>query len=193
MYGERYLPIALFYIVEDGTMREPKTKEIDGVQFSVTPFPASEAFKLKAYLFKKFAPAAGELSGILKDGFPKSGKIGDIKLDGQVISQTLEKLVAQLGEEDFLALIKRLMQNVCAELTVDGKALKLYFSQSTFEASLDIVFSGRLFSIYPVLLFVLEANYPDFFGRMAGNIGGRIRQMVSSEPPGTVSEEESKA
>jgi hypothetical protein len=193
MYGESNLPITIFYIVEDGTMREPKTKEIDGVQFSVTPFPASEAFKLKAYLFKKFAPAAGELSGILKDGFPESGKIGDIKIDGQVISQTLEKLVAQLGEEDFLALIKRIMQNVCAELTVDGKDLKLFFAQNTFDASLDIVFSGRLFSIYPVLLFVLEANYPDFFGRMAGNIGGRIRKIATSGSPGTESNGKSKA
>jgi hypothetical protein len=174
-------------------MREPKTKEIDGVQFSVTPFPASEAFKLKAYLFKKFAPATGELSGILKDGFPESGKIGDIKIDGRVIAQTLEKLVAQLGEDDFLALIKRLMQHVFAEITVDGKDLKLFFTQNTFDASLDMVFSGRLFSIYPVLLFVLEANYPDFFGKMAGTIGGRIRQMASLEPPGTVSKEESKA
>jgi hypothetical protein len=176
--------------VEDGTMREPKTKEIDGVQFSVTPFPASEAFKLKAYLFKKFAPAVGELSGLLKDGFPESGKIGDIKIDSQVVTQTVEKLVVQLGEEDFLTLLKRMMQNVCAELTVEGKSLKLFFTQNSFDTSLDIVFSGKTFSIYAVLLFVLEVNYPDFLGKVAGDIGGKIKGIVTSELPGKNSKEE---
>jgi hypothetical protein len=180
--GEQSL-INIFYIVEDGTMREAKTKEIDGILFSVTPFPATEAFKLKAYLFKKFAPAAGELTGIMKDGLPQNGKVGDIKIDPQVVSQTIEKLVSQLGEDDFIGLIKRLLKNVGAKLTVEGTSLELYFTDKTFDASLDIVFGGKTFSLYPVLLFVLEANYPDFFGMVAGNIGGKIKAMVTSGSP----------
>jgi hypothetical protein len=175
--------------VEDGTMREPKTKEIGGIQFSVTPFQATEAFRLKAYLFKKFAPAVGELSGIMKDGLPKNGKFGDLKIDPQVITQTIEKLVGELGEDDFISLIRRLLKNVGAKLTLDGKPAELYFTEETFETSLDLIFGGKTFSLYPVLLFVLEANYPDFFGMVAGNIGGKIKAMVTSDSPGKESKE----
>jgi hypothetical protein len=174
--------------VEDGTMREAKTKEIGGILFSVTPFPAIEAFKLKAYLFKKFAPAVGELSGIMKDGLP-NGKVGDLKLDSQVITRTIEKLLGELGEDDFISLIKRLLKNVGAKLTLAGKPSELYFTEQTFDTSLDVIFGGKTFSLYPVLLFVLEANYPDFFGMVAGNIGGRIKAMVTSDSPENGSEE----
>jgi len=48
---------------------------------------------------------------------------------------------------------------------------------------MDIVFGGRIFTIYPVLLLVLEANYPDFFGKVVRDIGERIRRMETFEPP----------
>jgi hypothetical protein len=166
--------------VEDGTMREAKTKEIDGIQFSVTPFPAIEAFKLKAYLLKKFAPAFSQILEMV-NGIPKGGTVFDITFNGDVITKAVKELITQLDEEEFTALLRRLLQNVCAKTSVDGKALELYFTKDTFEASLDIVFSGSLFTVYPVLLFVLEANFPDFFGKMGG-IGGKIQKMLSSEP-----------
>jgi hypothetical protein len=166
--------------VEDGTMREPKTKEIDGIPFSVTPFPAIEAFKLKSYLIKKFAPAFSQVLGML-NSIPKNGNFLDIKFDSDIITKAVKELILQLDENDFMELLRRLMQNVCARTSVDGKALELYFTKDRFEASLDIIFSGNLFTVYPVLLFVLEANYPDFF-KKAGGIGGKIQTMLTSEP-----------
>jgi hypothetical protein len=166
--------------VEDGTMREPKTKEIGGIQFSVTPFPAIEAFKLKAYLIKKFAPAFSQILGII-NGVPENGNILDIKFDGDVITKAVKELIIQLDENEFTEFLRRLLRNVCARINVDGKDLELYFTMERFETSLDIVFSGNLFNVYPVLLFVLEANYPDFFGK-AGGIGGKIQTMLSSAP-----------
>ena len=46
-----------------------------------------------------------------------------------------------------------------------------------FEQNFNKVFGGRLFSIYPVMLLVLEANYPDFFGKVAGNIGSLTQRI----------------
>jgi hypothetical protein len=157
-------------------------KEIDGIHFSVAPFRAIEALKLKSFLLKKFGPALGQALGVLKDGIPESGDIGELKLDGTAISQAIEKLMEQLGEHEFIDLIKRMFGNVTANLVKDGEPLQFSFSAIQFETSMDMVFKGRLFSIYPVIVLVLEANYPDFFGKLAPGIGSRIKGMISSGP-----------
>lgn len=173
-------------------MREPKTKKIDGIQFSVTPFPAIEAFKLKSYLIKKFAPAFSQILGML-NSIPEDGNFLDIKFDSDIITKAVKELIIQLDENEFADLLRRLLHNVCAKTNVDGKDLELYFTKDTFETSLDIIFSGKLFTVYPVLLFVLEANYPDFLGKVGGGIGGKIQQMLSSEPQKPGSKSGSKA
>jgi hypothetical protein len=172
-----------------------KEKVIDGVRFSVVPFQAVAALKLKAFLFKKLGPALGQALGTLKDGLPSSGKISEVKLDGQALSQAIEKLMMELGEVEFTDLIKRMLRNVTAFPERDGKVLTILFTDENFDAAMDIVFTGRLFSVYPVMLLVLEANFPDFFGKMALGIGQRIQKMTSSEPvePGLRSGSEESA
>jgi len=159
-----------------------KEKEIDGIKFSVTPFRSVEGLRLKSFLIKKFGPALGQALGTLKDGLPENGNVGDIRLDGEALSHAIEKLMEQLGEDDFIALIKRLFQNVVASFTKEGKYLQLTFADQQFDTSMDAVFSGKLFSVYPVMLFVLEVNYPDFFGKTAQLIGQRIKKIATSEP-----------
>lgn len=103
-----------------------KEKVIDGLTFRVSPFPAVEALRLKAYLVRTLGPA---LAGAV-DMFKGAGRsAADAEISGDSLCGVIEKLSASLDEE------------------------------------------GRLFSIYPVMLLVLEANYPDFFGKMAGSIG----------------------
>jgi len=167
-----------------------KEKTINGIKFSVTPFHSVEGLRLKSFLIKKFGPALGQALGTLRDGLPENGNIGDIRLDGVVLSQAIEKLMEQLGEDDFIALIKRMFQNVIASVTKDGKLLQLTFADQQFDTSMDVVFSGKLFTVYPVLLLVLEANYPDFFGKMAQDIGSKIKKIVTSDPdaPNSTSE-----
>jgi hypothetical protein len=174
--------------MEDGTMKE---KEINGVLFTVVPFKAVEALKLKAFLLKKFGPSLGQALGVLKDGLPESGGFGDLRLDGAALSQAIEKLMEQLGEPEFIDLIKRLFKNVTASLMKDGKPLQFSFTEIQFDTAMDVVFTGQLFSIYPVMLLVLEANYPDFFDRLAPGIGSRIKQMATSGPAEEASKNES--
>jgi hypothetical protein len=174
--------------MEDGTM---KTKDISGVTFTVTPFSAVEALKLKSFLLKKFGPSLGQALGAFGGGALMEGGIGDLKLDGAAMSQAIEKLMQQLGEQEFIDLIKRLFQNVTANLVREGKPLQFSFIEPQFETALDVVFTGQLFSIYSVILFVLEVNYPDFFYKVAPGIGMRIKKMATSGPAEEGSKNES--
>ena len=160
-------------------MQTQKEKEIDGIKFVVTAFRAVEALRLKAYLMKKFGPAMGQAVGTFGSGLLDNSKIGGMKVDGNKIAQTIEQLMVELGEDEYIAFIKRMFRNVVAH--VNNK--QFVFIESQFESSMDIVFGGRTFTIYPVLLLVLEANYPDFFGKVVRDIGERIRRMETFEPP----------
>ena len=170
-----------------------KEKTINGVKFTVTPFQVVEALKLKAYLVRKFGPSLGQALGTLKDGLPGSGNIGDIKLDGTALSQAIENLSGQLGETEFIDLIKRLFRNVQAGMIKDGKPVVLPFTESNFDSAMNIVFADKVFSVYPVMLLVMETNYPDFFDQLARGIGQRIKKIATSalEKPESASDSES--
>ena len=148
-------------------MVQTKTKEIKGKTYQVTPFMAIEGLRLKAYLVKLVGPALGELAGNV-NGL-------DSEINSNSISKVIEKLTEALDENSFIALIKRLLQNVIVNWVDEegGKKHAVAFAQD-FETALNVVFQGELFSIYPVLAFVLEVNYPDFFGKITPFIGKKI-------------------
>jgi hypothetical protein len=152
-----------------------KTKIIDGVEFTVAPFMAVEALKLKAFLVKTFGPALGQVIGTLQRGLPKNGSIADINLDGSALAGAIETLMSQLDEDSFIDLIKRLFANMTAKGKDESShSFMRQFDTVNFDAAMQTVFSGRLFTIYPVMALVLEVNYPDFFEKTVRNIGSRI-------------------
>ena len=147
-------------------MVQTKTKEIKGKSYQVTPFMAIEGLRLKAYLVKLVGPALSELAGNVNSL--------DSEINGNSISKVIEKLTEALDENSFIALIKRLLQNVIVNwVDEEGGKHAVAFAQD-FETSLNVVFQGELFSIYPVLAFVLEVNYPDFFGKITPLIGKKM-------------------
>jgi len=161
-------------------MLETKSKTINGVSFSVTPFFVMESLKLKRLLFATFGPALGNALGAL-DRLPTEGQnIEEMKLDGAALSSAMETLFTNLSEETFLELIKRLFANTTAQATVDGKSIIMPLGGGDFDNGMNIVFSGRTFTIYPALLWVLEVNFPDFFGQ-AGALFGSLRKIRSSK------------
>jgi hypothetical protein len=162
-----------------------KEKVIDGIRFSVAPFHTVEAVRLQSYLIKTVGPFLTRFIGSLfKDGFPTNGKFLDanIKFDGNELSQAIENLTNQLTEGELESLIRRLFKNVTAHMTKDGNSLQLTFTELTFENSMDMVFAGKVFSIYPVMLFVLEVNFPDFLSKMAQGFGLKIKEILTSGP-----------
>jgi hypothetical protein len=156
--------------------KEQKTV-IDGVTFQVAPFMAVEGLRLKAHLVRTFGPAIGELLGGI-DGKKISG-IGDIGLGGEGIARGLEKLLEQLTEDAFEALVKRLLGNVIAVWSEGGKSRSIAFG-TDFETAMQLVFTGKLFSIYPLIIFVLKVNYPDFFGKVVSGIGRKMKITLTS-------------
>jgi hypothetical protein len=158
-------------------MNTEKKIEINGVTFQVAPFMAVEGLRLKAHLIRTFGPALGELLGGI-DG-KKVGSIADISLGGDGFARGLEKLLEQLTEDNFEALVKRLLANVIAIWPEGGKSRSISFGQD-FETAMQLVFLGRLFSIYELIIFVLKVNYPDFFGKVVSGIGRRIKATLTS-------------
>jgi len=159
-----------------------KKKTVDGVQFMVAPFPVTEALKIKMLLARTLGPTLGEMAGAV-GGLKNASSIGDMAVDGNALSGALEKLIGPLGEDQFLALIERLFQNVSAVYAPEGGSqTQISFGAGNFAVAMEVVFSGRIFSIYPVILLVLEANFPDFFGRVVRGIGSLVPSTNTSGP-----------
>lgn len=155
------------------------TKEIEGITFQVKPFPAVTALRLKMRLLKNLAPAFGQLMGSM-NGIG-NGKISEVEIDGKEFSAALRQLFEVLDEAEFINLLKALFEEVSCEISDgNGKSVLVSFDKSNFDFAMNTVFQGKLFSIYPLILFVLEVNFPDFFGKI-GNIGSRLSTLLSKE------------
>jgi len=166
--------------------REKKI-EIDGVTFQVAPFMSVEGLRIMAYLSRTFIPAIGMIIG----GIENVKDIADINLSGNSLSNGLEKLCAQLEEDQFIELIKRLLANVIAYWNEDGKSRSIDFG-SHFDTAMQLVFLGKLFSVFELIVFVLKVNYPDFFDKVVRGIGLRIRKTLTSERQETIQQNDSK-
>jgi len=165
-----------------------KSIEIEGVTFQVAPFPAVEGLRLKAHLVRIFGPALGELLGGIDGKNIKS--VIDLNPAGNSISNGLEKLLGQLDEDNFVKLIERLLQNVIASWHEDGKKRSIAFG-TDFETAMQLVFLGKLFSIYELIVFVLKVNYPDFFDKVVKGIGTRIQRTLTSSAEEKIQQTES--
>ena len=78
-----------------------KEKVIDGITFTVAPFPAIEALRLKSYLIKTLGPSLAEAVDLFKKG-------ADSELTGKSLSGVVEKLSESLDEESFVKLVERI-------------------------------------------------------------------------------------
>ncbi|MDR2150130.1 MAG: hypothetical protein LBO67_04815 [Spirochaetaceae bacterium] len=158
-------------------MREARKKEINGIAFQVSPFMVVEALRLKFYLAGILGPGMLEL--ISGYNVSNTKKIEDLDLSSINLAGALEKLLSNLDENTFIALIKRLFQNVVATWTANGKSHAMALN-SDFEVAMNLVFDGKIFTIYPLIAFILEVNYPDFFEVVVRGIGKKIRTITSS-------------
>jgi hypothetical protein len=156
---------------------------IEGVTFQVAPFMALEGLRLKAYLVRTFGPALGEVLGGIDA--KNVGTIADMHLGGDNFARGIEKLLEQLDEDKFVELVKRLLANVIAIWPEGGKSRSISFGND-FDTALQLVFLGKLFSIYQVMVFVLKVNYPDFFDKVVSGIGRRIKLTLTSKKEKTI-------
>lgn len=139
-----------------------KTKTINNKDFKVAPFTAVEGLRLKSQLLKIFGPAIGELLA----GNSGNTSIAEAQINGKAIAGAIEQVMSALSEEQFIVLIRRILQNtICTYNDIEGRTHSIAFADN-FDVAMNEIFQCELFSLYPVLAFVLEVNYPDFFTRV---------------------------
>lgn len=157
-------------------MFEPKVKIIEGMEFKVVPFPAIEALRLKADLIKIVGPALGMALGSI-------GNVTDVmhaQINGPGISDALKMLFEQMDTEVFIKMVKRMLDSTSVTLNTGEKPVFYNFQEpGKFDVYFNDVFQGKLFSLYPVMLFVLEVNFPDFFDKARG-FGSRLSTHTSN-------------
>ena len=163
-------------------------ERINGIDFTVYRFHAKDAFGLQFYLARIIGPMIGNLIGAIGEvlagktkiemSYDGMAQIGNLKLDGHELSVAIGELLGRLGsEEEYLSFIQRMLNKTVAYK--DGKPHG--FTKDHFNASLDIVFGGRTFSIIPVIALVMRANFPDFLSEIKALIGSRIQPISTSK------------
>ena len=139
---------------------EEKTRDIDGLNIRVHQFPALQAFRLQAEIIRTVAPAFGmAASGVSTE------QLMDQEIDFEKIANAIASLADRLSVQQFESLVARLLEWTY----VDNK--KVADAGRINQAEFD-VFSGRMMALYKTLAFVLEVNYPDFFGKLTGAFTG---------------------
>jgi hypothetical protein len=149
---------------------EAKTKEINGHNYEVSPFPARHAFKLKAELLRKLGPGLAAMVGAAK-----GDSLANPELDGAALATGVEALFSNLGTSDE---IMALVEDIVRMTRRDGKEIT--------GASIDLDFQGQLSDLYKVVWFVLEVNYGDFFeGASFGGLGELMKSKIASSISGS--------
>lgn len=148
------------------------TREIGGKTFSVAPFMAVEGLRLKAYLIKKFGGAFAELMTNI-----------NAELSGGAISRAIEKVTENITEDEFISLLQRIFRNVIVNWQDENGSHSLAFA-SNFDVAMNEVFQEHLFDVYPLISFVLEVNYPDFFTKILPNFGFQMKTTNGSAKEG---------
>lgn len=164
--------------------REAQKKTIDGIDVTVTPFPAVEAVRIQALIVRLLGPAMGRVAGALDNlfGAAKTKALGELRIDGTALAGAIAELSDKLGEDQFMTVLRRMLRGVQCVVQRDGQALVVDFGEDKkFDTAFDLVFGGQTMTVYPVLAWVMQVNYPDFFQKVLGT-GGLLGTILSSKP-----------
>lgn len=147
-------------------MYQTKERTIDDLKVTVTEWPARKAFKMKVRLLKIFGPVLAEIISGMKS---KAGaSVLDSDFDLSKFGSAIEKLTATMSEDDLLKMV--------FELTSSTRINNQEITEDTF----DMVFAGKMHTIYKILGMVLEVNFGSFLG-MSG-IGKVFQSTVMRGP-----------
>ena len=124
-------------------MLKSESRQFDDLVVTVQQLPAMRGVLLSRKLARIAAPAIGALKSVSLDA--------DVSVLGDALVQVLE----QLSEKDLEELIKTLLETATVE--VDGKIAPL-------RPVFDMVFAGKVLTVFKVLAFAIEVNFLDFFG-----------------------------
>lgn len=129
-----------------------ESKGIDGIEYSVTQWPAEKAILMKMRLVKAFGASLMSL-------------ISKTDQDEESLSEAITTLFEHCSPEDLLALIK----NSVVGVACDGTRIT--------DSSFNSIFSGEsLITVYKVFVFVLQVNYSDLFkGQLVEDLLAKVK------------------
>lgn len=140
-------------------------KKINGRLFKVEGLIATEALKLQARLAKVLGPAVSKLPAVLA-GRGEASEEAKAKSNAEAIA-ALTAIFSNLEPDDYAGLIKDIVQVAMIQRP----------SMNFDHVDLDGDFVGDQKSIYPLVFFVLETQFSDFFG---GNLGNILRKAQAT-------------
>lgn len=145
--------------------RESKSKEIDGMTFTVPQLPGKRGNRMAVRLIGMLAPMAAKALG--------GGKLGDIKnlknLELTNLSDAVQMLADKMTPEQFEAMQNELLEE--AQVVVDGNQIRLM-------PVFDNLMAGKALTSFKLFSFALEVNFGNFFD---GGLAAGLQSLM--EPP----------
>ena len=143
--------------------REPKTKTINGVDYTCAPFIPTHALKYQVALLKVLGRPLGAF-GASFTGADLKNPAGFLDHDIN-FAAIISAFVDVLDADRHIDLIK----NLLSQTTVGGR-----------EINFDVHFQDRLLDIFSVVAFVLEVNYADFFQKIELLTGDETKKKIGA-------------
>jgi len=171
-------------------MLHEKEKQIDGFNVRVKAFPGVQAIRLKAKLMKQFLPTIATFVGgidsksignAIENSNANHDSVFDNDISMDVFTSAAEKLVANISEEGLVSLLGEMFEYTYVE-NENQEYKNLATNKKLNSLLIDELFVGRLLSLYKIAFFVLEVNYPDFFGLGQSLVGQSIQQTDITKP-----------
>lgn len=133
-------------------MRETRSKDIDGVTFTVQQLPALRASRLLFKLTKAVSPAVMKLAG--------AGDLRNLmRADTSALSEAASMLFQAFTPEEFDALVREVLEG--ATITVDGRTVAAL-------PGVDLELAGKTATLMRGVWFALGVNFGDFFDVLRG-------------------------
>lgn len=133
-------------------MLKQETQSIDGISFTVTQFPAMRGFTLFGKLVKTIGPALSALSGL------------DPQADVIKVAPVIASALRDLDPEAASALALEIFASTSAIIDTPSGPRNV---QVNTRENVDIVFMGKLMTMFKALAFAVQVNFGDFFGGSA--------------------------
>jgi hypothetical protein len=121
--------------------------EIDGIRFGTTQYGAMRGLELMGRLAQTIGPAFGALS------------MADETTEMDKFAPVIGLALRDLKPAELSSLVIDILAGTTATVT-EGSSVKRY--DLLTKESLDRVFSGRLMTMFKVVLHALKVNYSDF-------------------------------
>ena len=152
-------------------MRTSDKRTIDGLEFTTTMLPARRASRLGARLLRLAGPVLKKLGGI---------KMGDDV--GQLIP-ALFVLFESVSDDELESLQAEILCGTSVKMSLPGEKKPRNVDMVDGDM-IDLVFTGRLATMYKAMKFAVEVNFSDFFDVLR-NAAAKRKGSAAPETPGS--------